>query len=144
MARAAKKADNRVLMTDLPEKMRIDKWLWCARFYKTRSLATQAVDGGKVRLADERVKPAREIRPGDRLRIQIGEYEWRIEVLGLSLHRNAAPIAQALYREDADSLARRQQQVLERRAAINPDAPQKGRPSKRDRRHIRRFLDSGD
>ena len=79
----------------LPTKMRIDKWLWCARFYKTRSLATQAVDGGKVRLNQERVKPAHDITPGDQLSIQIGEFTWQIEVLGLSLQRSAAPIAQA-------------------------------------------------
>jgi heat shock protein Hsp15 len=128
-------------MSDAPEKMRIDKWLWCARFYKTRSLATQAVDQGRVRLGDERVKPAREIRPGERLNIQIGETRWQIEVLALSLQRNAAPIAQTLYREDPESLARRQQALLDRRLAGNLDAAHKGRPSKRDRRQIHRFLD---
>ena len=126
----------------LPTKMRIDKWLWCARFYKTRSLATQAVDGGKVRLNQERVKPAHDIAPGDQLSIQIGEFTWQIEVLGLSLQRSAAPIAQALYREDALSLARRQQQIIEHKAAMNPDAPLKGRPTKRDRRQIRRFMET--
>lgn len=126
----------------LPTKMRIDKWLWCARFYKTRSLATQAVDGGKVRLNQERVKPAHDITPGDQLSIQIGEFTWQIEVLGLSLQRSAAPIAQALYREDALSLARRQQQIIEHKAAINPDTPLKGRPTKRDRRQIRRFMET--
>ena len=126
----------------LPTKMRIDKWLWCARFYKTRSLATQAVDGGKVRLNQERVKPSHDIAPGDQLAIQIGEFTWQIEVLGLSLQRSAAPIAQALYCEDALSLARRQQQIIEHKAAINPDAPLKGRPTKRDRRQIRRFMET--
>ena len=112
-----------------PEKMRIDKWLWCARFYKTRSLATQAVEGGKVRLNEARVKPARDITRGDRLSIQIGEFIWQIEIWGLSLQRSAAPIAQTLYREDAVSLARRQQQIVEHKAAINPDAQIKGRPT---------------
>ena len=123
-------------------KMRIDKWLWCAHFYKTRSLATQAVEGGKVRLNQERVKPAKDITPGDRLSIQIGEFTWQIEILGLSLQRSAAPIAQALYREDEASLARRVQQIAEHKAAINPDAPPRGRPTKRNRRQIRRFIET--
>lgn len=125
-----------------PEPMRLDKWLWCARFFRTRTLATQAVDGGKVRLNDARAKPAREIAPGDRLTIHIGEFEWSIEVLGLSMQRGAAPIAQTLYREDPESQARRQQQVAERKAAFDPAAPLKGRPTKRDRRKIRRFTET--
>ena len=124
-----------------PAKMRIDKWLWCARFYKTRSLATQAVEGGKVRVNQERVKPAKDLMPGDRLSIQIGEYTWQIEILGLSLQRSAAPLAQALYREDEESLLRRQQQIVEHKAAINPDAQIRGRPTKRARRQIRRFME---
>jgi ribosome-associated heat shock protein Hsp15 len=124
--------------------MRIDKWLWCARFYKTRSLATQAVDDGKVKLDDQRIKPAREIRAGNRLHIQIGEYVWHIEILALASQRNAAPIAQGLYREDADSVARRQLAMQARRGSVNPDAPHKGHPSKRDRRQIHRFLDAID
>ena len=119
--------------------MRLDKWLWCARFFRNRTLATQAVDGGKIRLNDERAKPAKEITAGDRLTIHIGEYEWSIEVLGLSMQRGAAPVAQTLYREDPESHLRRQQQVAERKAVINPAAPLKGRPTKRDRRQIHRF-----
>ena len=126
----------------VPDKMRIDKWLWCARFYKTRSLATQAVEGGKVRLNQDRVKPAKDISPGDRLSIQIGEFTWHIEILGLSPQRSAAPIAQALYREDEASVARRQLQIAEHKAAINPDAPMRGRPTKRARRQIRRFIET--
>jgi ribosome-associated heat shock protein Hsp15 len=125
-----------------PETMRLDKWLWSARFFKTRSLATQAVDGGKVKLNGERPKPSREIMAGDQLSIHIGEFEWRLEVLALSLQRGPAPVAQALYREDPASHARRQQQVTERKAAINPAAAIKGRPSKRDRRLIRRFTET--
>lgn len=125
-----------------PEKMRIDKWLWCARFYKTRSLATQAVEGGKVRLNAERVKPAKDITPGDRLSIQLGEFTWQIEILALSLQRGAAPVAQTLYREDEASLVRRREQVAQRQAAINPDAQVRGRPTKRARRQIRRFTES--
>jgi ribosome-associated heat shock protein Hsp15 len=121
--------------------MRLDKWLWCARFFRTRTLATQAVDGGKVRLNGARAKPAKEIAPGDLLTIHIGEFEWSIEVLGLSIQRGAAPVAQTLYREDPESRARRQQQVAERKAAFNPAALLKGRPTKRDRRKIRRFTE---
>ena len=129
------------LMKTPPEKMRIDKWLWCARFYKTRSLATQAVEGGKVRLNTQRVKPAKEIMPGDQLSIHLGEFTWQIEVLALSLQRGAAPIAQTLYREDAASLMRRNEQIAQRRAAINPDVQMRGRPTKRARRQIRRFTE---
>ena len=125
-----------------PEKMRIDKWLWCARFYKTRSLATQAVESGKVRLNESRVKPAHDITPSDRLSVQIGEFIWQIEILGISPQRSAAPIAQTLYHEEEASLARRQQQIAEHKAAINPDAQIKGRPTKRDRRQIHRFIQS--
>jgi len=124
-----------------PDRMRLDKWLWAARFYKTRSLATQAIDAGKVKLNDERAKPAREIKVGDRLQIGLGEFEWTLDVVGLSLQRGPAPVAQALYREDADSAARRQQQMADRKLATNPAAAIKGRPTKRDRRLIRRFTE---
>jgi ribosome-associated heat shock protein Hsp15 len=124
-----------------PEKMRLDKWLWAARFFKTRSLATQAIDAGKVRLNGERAKPAREIKAGDRLEVRVGDYEWALSIVGLSLQRGPAPLAQALYQEDADSTARRQQQIAERKLAVNPAAEIKGRPTKRDRRLIRRFTE---
>ena len=124
-----------------PERMRLDKWLWAARFFKTRSLATQAVDAGKVRLNGERAKPAREIKAGDRLQIGVGEYEWTLSVVGLSLQRGPAPVAQALYQEDAESLAKRQQHMADRKLQTNPAAEIKGRPTKRDRRQIRRFTE---
>lgn len=120
-------------------KMRIDKWLWCARFFKTRSLATQAVESGKVKLDAQRIKPAREISPGSHLTIQIGEFLWEIDVLALSSHRGPAPVAQALYREAETSQMRRQQQMLEHQANREPLAHIKGRPTKRDRRQIKRF-----
>lgn len=122
------------------QKMRIDKWLWCARFYKTRSLATQAVESGKIKVDDQRVKPARDIAPGNQLAIQIGEYSWQIEVLALSPHRSAAPLAQSLYCESEASQARRQQQIGAHQASRDPHAQLKGRPSKRDRRQIKRFV----
>ncbi|MBZ0067999.1 MAG: RNA-binding S4 domain-containing protein [Thiobacillus sp.] len=119
--------------------MRLDKWLWAARFFKTRSLATQAIDHGQVKLNSERVKPAREVKPGDRLMIHIGDFDWVLTVRALSMHRGPAPVAQLLYEEDPASHARRQQQVSERKLASNPAAEIKGRPTKRDRRQIHRF-----
>jgi ribosome-associated heat shock protein Hsp15 len=119
--------------------MRLDKWLWAARFFKTRSLATQAIDHGQVKLNGDRIKPAREIRAGDRLVIHIGEFDWTLTVNALSMQRGPAPVAQTLYEEDPASQARRQQQVSERKLAVNPAAAIKGRPTKRDRRQIHRF-----
>jgi ribosome-associated heat shock protein Hsp15 len=125
-------------MTPL-DKMRLDKWLWAARFFKTRSLATQAIEHGRVKLNGERVKPAHDIRPGDRLAIHLGEADWALTVRGLSMQRGPAPVAQALYEEDPASQARRQQQASERKLAASPAAEIKGRPTKRDRRQIHRF-----
>jgi len=121
------------------ETMRLDKWLWAARFFKTRSLATQAIDNGRVKLNGDRVKPAREIKPGDRLELRIGDFDWVLTVRGLSMQRGPAPVAQTLYEEDPASCARRQQQVSDRKLAANPAAEIKGRPTKRDRRLIHRF-----
>ena len=122
------------------DKLRIDKWLWAARFYKTRSLATEAVSGGHVHVDGARVKPSREIKVGDRLVINKSPYRFEISVLGLSAKRGAAPVAQTLYEESDDSRQRREalaeQQRIER--ASNP-APSK-RPDKRDRRRIIRFV----
>lgn len=121
------------------ERMRLDKWLWAARFFKTRSLATQAIEHGRVKLNGERVKPAREIKAGDRLEIRIGESDWSLAVRALSLLRGPAPVAQALYEEDPESCARRQRQAHERKLTASPAAAVKGRPTKRDRRQIHRF-----
>jgi len=123
------------------EKMRLDKWLWAARFFKTRSLAIQAIEHGRVKLNGDRVKPAREVKPGDRLELHAGDFDWVLTVRGLSMQRGPAPVAQALYEEDPASLARRQQQVSDRKLAVNPAAAIKGRPTKRDRRLIHRFTD---
>lgn len=120
-----------------PEKMRLDKWLWCARFFKTRSLATQAVDMGKVELNDGRVKPAKEIHKNDRLLIHNGEYTWDITVSALSMLRGSAEVARTLYGESQDSQAQREQQRAERRS---DPAAHSGRPTKKDRRMIRRFI----
>ncbi|HQT30032.1 MAG TPA: RNA-binding S4 domain-containing protein [Thiobacillus sp.] len=124
------------------ETMRIDKWLWAARFFKTRSLASQAIEHGRVKLNGDRVKPAREIKPGDRLELEGGDFIWTGVVLGLSMQRGPAPVAQALYQEDPASQARRQQQMADRKLAVNPAAAIRGRPTKRDRRLIHRFTDA--
>jgi len=121
--------------------MRLDKWLWAARFFKTRSLASQAIEQGRVKLAGERVKPAREVRPGDRLDLHVGDADWTVTVRALSMQRGPAPVAQALYEESPASHARRQQQASERKLAASPAAAIKGRPTKRDRRLIHRFTD---
>ena len=132
------------MSTEIPpsEKMRLDKWLWAARFFKTRSLATQAIDQGQVKLNGDRVKPAREIRPQDRLEIQLGDDVWMLTVRALSMQRGPAPVAQQLYVEAPDSIARRQQQAKEHKMSANPAAAIKGRPTKRDRRQIHRFTDA--
>ena len=119
--------------------MRLDKWLWAARFYKTRSLAQAAVAGGKVKLDGERVKAAKDIAPGARLTIRIGEYEWDITVKALSAQRGPAEVARKLYEEDEMSRARRTAQVAERRAQANAWGIRKGRPTKRDRRELERW-----
>ncbi len=121
------------------DKMRLDKWLWAARFFKTRSLATQAIDHGRVKLNGERGKPAREVKPGDRLDVRLGDADWTLTVRALAMQRGPAPVAQALYEEDPASHARRQQQLRDRKLAARPEAAIKGRPTKRDRRQIHRF-----
>lgn len=123
--------------------MRIDKWLWAARFFKTRSLAAQAVDSGKVHLNGERCKPAREIRVGDTLRVRAGEFEWEVTVLGLTDRRGPAGVAQSLYEETPASRVRREEQAAMRRLRQEPAREIKGRPTKRDRRQLA-VLKSGE
>jgi ribosome-associated heat shock protein Hsp15 len=131
-------------MPDKPSllTMRLDKWLWAARFYKTRTLATEAVDKHQVEVNGARAKPAREIRPGDRLTIRIGDVCWQLSVRALSMQRGPAVVAQQLYEEDAESHAARQQTVAERALHRSPEAEIRGRPTKRDRRQIHLFHDS--
>lgn len=124
---------------DSPSGVRIDKWLWAARFLKTRTLATQAVDGGKVRVNSARVKPAKEIKTGDSIEMRIGEVGWNVIVLGLSEKRGPASAAQLLYKETEESRAARELQRTQRRETADPGAGIRGRPTKRDRRRIERF-----
>ena len=116
--------------------VRLDKWLWAARFFKTRTLATDAIDNGKVRVGGERVKPARPVHEGDELLINHGDDLWDIVVLGLSDQRGAAPVARLLYQETALSMARRDQGAQDRKLFREPGAGIKGRPTKRDRRQL--------
>jgi ribosome-associated heat shock protein Hsp15 len=120
------------------ERVRIDKWLWAARFFKTRSLAAQAVEGGKVKVGDERVKAAKGLRIGDRITLRIGDYEWRITVRALSERRGPAALAQQLYEEDETSRNARIEAVAKRRAGFDPEPQPGGRPEKRERRELRR------
>ena len=121
------------------ESVRIDKWLWAARFFKTRSMATDAVDSGKIRLNGDRVKPARGVKPGDKVDIDNGSSEWEVVVRELSDVRRAASFAQALYAETEESVARRARAAEDRKYFREPGADIKGRPTKRDRRLIGRF-----
>lgn len=124
-------------MSKLPvENVRIDKWLWAARFFKTRSLATDAVDSGKIRLNGDRVKPARSVKMGDTLAIDNGATEWEVVVTGLADVRGSATVAQALYQETEDSVRKREKEAEQRRFFREPGTTLKGRPTKRDRRKI--------
>ncbi len=120
------------------DKLRIDKWLWAARFFKTRSLAADAVDAGKVMLGGVRIKPAKTIAAGDLLDIRLGQARFEVEVLELSGKRGSAPIAQQLYRESDESIARRA--VIAAQLKLQPEfIATRGRPTKRDRREIEKL-----
>ena len=126
-------------MTDSDIRVRIDKWLWAARFYKTRGLSAEAVEGGKVQVNGERVKPAKTLKPGDALVIRNGPYVWEITVLAMSERRGPAAEAAKLYDESAESRAARQQLAATMKAERQSNPFQKGRPTKRQRRQIIRF-----
>jgi ribosome-associated heat shock protein Hsp15 len=121
--------------------MRIDKWLWAARFFKTRSLAARACELGRIESAGQTAKPAREVRPGDMLRIRNDSGDFHIEVLLLSEMRGPAPLAQSLYRETEASKESRMKLTEERKAMPHFEGSRDGKPSKRDRRLIHRFRD---
>jgi ribosome-associated heat shock protein Hsp15 len=125
------------------DRVRIDKWLWAARFFKTRALAQAAVVAGKVRLYGERVKPAKDVRVGDALTIRVGEFEWSIVVKALGERRGPADEARKLYDESAESIARRMAQIADRKASGGLTGERKGRPTKRERRQIIRFRQAG-
>lgn len=118
------------------DQVRIDKWLWAARFFKTRSLATDAVAGGRVHVNDARVKPARELHVGDTVDITVGGLRRTVVVQGLADKRGPAPVAQALYEETAESVGRRERHLAERRLARPLGADLGARPTKLDRRRL--------
>ncbi len=118
------------------ENVRIDKWLWAARFFKTRSLATEAVDNGRVRLFGDRIKPARPVKIDDKLLIDNGAEVWEVLVLGISDKRGAAPVARLLYEETSASVTKRENDQEARKLYREPGTTIKGRPTKRDRRAI--------
>ena len=119
--------------------MRVDKWLWAARFYKTRALAVDDIDKGRVQVNGQVAKPSRDVRPQDTLVVRQGPVTRTVVVLGLSNLRGPAPVAQALYAETADSIAARSQAAEQRRLAAEPAlAIVQGRPTKRDRRELDR------
>ncbi len=124
--------------------MRIDKWLWAARFFKTRSLAQQAIVAGRVKLDGTRVKPAQDIRIGDALSVRAGELQWAVTVKALSDKRGPAEAARKLYEETTESRAERERRMDLRRLSPEPAASiQGGRPTKRDRRDLERFSGAG-
>ena len=116
--------------------VRIDKWLWAARFFKTRGLATDAVSGGRVHVNDARVKPSKEIRCGDTVVVTVGPVRRTVEVTELSDRRGSATVAATLYTETAESIAAREQAALERRQARPLGAELGSRPTKLDRRRL--------
>ena len=125
--------------SDTIEKYRIDKWLFAARFFKTRSLAAEAIDRGRVTVNGQRIKPAKVLAIGDRLTIRINNFQYDIEVLDLSNIRGSATVAQQLYRETEESRKQRELQAARLKAQPQPFYT-KGRPTKRDRRNIERFI----
>ncbi len=127
-----------------PEKIRLDKWLWAARFFKTRSLAKAAIEGGKVQLGGQRVKVSKEIAVGDRLRIRQGWDEKEVVVEALSDQRRGAPEAQGLYTETEGSIQRRESEAAARKAAGGMVERPVRRPTKRERRQIHRFREDPD
>jgi len=117
--------------------MRLDKWLWAARLYKTRSLAADEVSMGRVSVNGQSAKPARELRAGDVLQLRQGPVQRTLEVRGISAQRGPAPVAQLLYAETPDSLAAREAAAARRRMGVEPaDSLAEGRPTKRDRRQL--------
>ena len=123
--------------------MRIDKWLWAARFFKTRSLATRACELGRIAANGQSVKPSREVKVGDFLRVKNDSGEFEVEVLILSEMRGPAPVAQTLYRETEQSRETRLKLAQQRKEMPNFEAMREGKPSKRDRREIERLRGRG-
>lgn len=124
-----------------PSGVRLDVWLWAARFYKTRALSKQAIEGGRIEVQGQAAKASRQLKPGEQLRVRRGEDVFEIEVLGLSEKRGSATAAQALFRESEQSRETRLRLAAERRAAVAGYRPPAGKPDKRARRLIQALGD---
>lgn len=124
---------------DEGSRVRLDKWLWAARFYKTRTLAAEAIAGGKVEVNGDRAKRARPLTVGDEVRVRQGPYEHRVVVRQLSERRGPAPLAARLYEETAESREAREKLAIQLRSLHSAFVPDRGRPTKRDRREIDRL-----
>jgi ribosome-associated heat shock protein Hsp15 len=124
-----------------PTRVRMDKWLWAARFYKTRSVAAAAIEAGQARLGAERVKPAQAIRPGDEIVLRRAGLVWNIRVVAIAEKRGGAAEAAKLYIEAPESIAARELEAARRKAAALTAPTTDGRPTKRDRRKLQAFLD---
>jgi ribosome-associated heat shock protein Hsp15 len=124
-------------VSDDAEKVRVDKWLWAARFFKTRSLATEAVDGGKVDVNGARVKPAKLVGPGDEVRVRVGPQLFVVRVTDTAERRGSAEVAATLYEETEESRAARDR--AREVARLSPITFDEGKPDKRDRRDARKF-----
>jgi ribosome-associated heat shock protein Hsp15 len=131
--------DNANLNDDTEDRVRIDKWLWAARFFRTRSIAAAAVEGGKVQLNGERTKPSKALKLGDALSVRIGPYTWEIRVAALSERRGRATEAQKLYHETPDSRRAREERAATLRAERQTNPFLKGRPTKKARRDLIRL-----
>nr|VFJ42250.1 MAG: heat shock protein Hsp15 [Candidatus Kentron sp. FW] len=129
-------SENRPSDSPTSDSQRLDKWLWAARFFKTRSLAAEAISGGKVQVEDQRVKPAKLVRAGARIRIRRGPMEWEVIAQGISKQRRPASEAVLLYQETSASLANRENEAERRRVEKTERARGMGRPTKRDRRRL--------
>jgi len=124
-------------------RVRLDKWLWAARFFKTRALASEAIGGGKVQVNGDRAKRARPLQVGDEVRVRLGPYEHLVVVKALSARRGAAAVAAELYQERPESVAAREALALQLKTLHAAFVPEKGRPTKRDRREIERLKGRG-
>lgn len=121
------------------ERIRLDKWLWAARFFKTRSIATEAITGGKVHLNSQRAKPAKDVHIGDEIQVRKGAMEWTVVVQKLNIQRRSATDAQEMYQETAESIEKREQNKQEKQGDAGVRERGTGRPTKRERRDIYRL-----
>jgi ribosome-associated heat shock protein Hsp15 len=134
---------NYKILTEPGARLRIDKWLWAARFFKTRSLAADAVEKGRVRIGGATVKPAKDVRVGDLVEVEIERIVWEVRVMGVCEVRGPAAVAQTLYAETPESVKKRAAEAERRKTFREPAAVLQGRPTKRDRRVIDKLSNGG-